>query len=110
MYVVAAREGQPALPAVPRPGQLPVPEATLEPVGTRHAVAGLLGTVVGPLALCGVDVRGWRLFPGTEFSPGHPASCQRCAQLVVAVRTGRADGRAAGGRARPLRPVAPSGI
>ena len=110
MYVVAAREGQPALPAVPRPGHLADPEGTLEPVGTRHAVAGQLGTVVGPLALCGVDVGGWRLFPGTEFAPGHRASCQRCAQLVVATRTARVDGRTAGGRARPMRPVAPSGI
>ena len=106
MYVVVAQEGQPALPAVPRPGHVAVPEGALEPVGTRHAVAGLADG--GPHALCGADLRGWRLFPGTEFSPGHRASCQRCAQLVVAVRAGWGDRRTTGPGARLRRPVTPA--
>jgi hypothetical protein len=89
MYIVAAVADQPGPPPVPFPrGRAPA-LGLVEPVGTRHAVAQRLGTDSEPIALCGVDVSGWQLFPHLVFSPGHPAGCQRCAQLVHVAAAGR---------------------
>ena len=54
-----------------------------EPVGVRHAAPVPSDKCRLALAVCGADVAGWVLFTGRRFEPGHPASCQRCSQLVA---------------------------
>jgi hypothetical protein len=82
MYVVAAEAEHHGPPPVPMARGRGPAVRRVEPVGTRHAVARMLGTNSDPIALCGANVSGWQLFSHLEFSPGHPAGCQRCAQLV----------------------------
>jgi hypothetical protein len=89
MYVVAAEAEQHGPPPVPLPRGRASAVGLVEPVGTRHAVAQTMGTNSEPIALCGADVSRWQLFPDLVFSPGHPAGCQRCAQLVHVATAGR---------------------
>ena len=94
IYVVVAEAEQHGPPPVP-PVRGQAPRGGLvEPVGTQHAVARMLGVNSKPIALCGADVSGWQLFAHLEFSPGHPAGCQRCAQLIHAATAGREARRA----------------
>ena len=82
LYVVAAVEGHAGPPAMPAARGSGPPETGVVPVGLRHAVSMIAVPLV---ALCGADVRSWVIFARTEFVPRHPASCQRCGQLVLSL-------------------------
>jgi hypothetical protein len=84
MYIAAAATAAPIqqLPAVNGKPAPPVHQ----PVGTQHAVAVVFLDGVERHAVCGTDIRSWTLFSAVTFNPGHPAACQRCAQLVTSAR------------------------
>jgi hypothetical protein len=70
VYVVAAEAAQPGPPPIPvRYGRAPT-AVLAEPVGIRHAVAGMLGASGQGRALCGVSIKTLQLFPHLAFSPG----------------------------------------
>ncbi len=83
MYIAAAASALP-VPAIPaaRAAARALPD--LQPVGVRHAISAVLLGRTEPQATCGADITRWSLFPAVTFDPGHPAACQRCAQLVSA--------------------------
>jgi hypothetical protein len=83
MYAVAAAEQREALP-LPRPGPYRPSAPQAQPVGVRHAVARAFVGDPRPVALCGADIHAWCVFAMVPFDSGHPAACQRCAQLVAA--------------------------
>lgn len=79
MYVTAALAERPGPPIVPA-GRGWHLESTRQGVGTLHAAAN----TPSPLAaVCGADITGWVVLGESPFVPGHPASCQRCAQLLA---------------------------
>ena len=81
MYVVAAVAKHPGPPTLlPGPGWRV--QQTVLPVGTRHAVANVSFAPPPGVALCGADVEGWIILEQHPFAARHPASCQRCGQLV----------------------------
>lgn len=82
MYAVVAPARCEGLP-IDVPGRRPaVVSGRALPVGLRHAMS-TGGASPKIEALCGANVQGWLIFDGTEFAPRHPASCQRCGQLVL---------------------------
>jgi hypothetical protein len=87
MYAVAASSERDVLP-LPVLGRYS-DEPHAEPCGVRHAVATMFclpaagQDPIEPSALCGAELRGWRIFPDYIFDPSHGAACQRCAQLFT---------------------------
>ena len=83
MYAVVAAASC-AGPPIDVPGRrFAVVAGSALPVGPRHAMSTGVFASSKAEALCGADVHGWLIFDETEFAPRHPASCQRCSQLVV---------------------------
>jgi hypothetical protein len=103
VYLVAAASTHQGPPAIHRPGASPGTSSVL-PVGVCHAVLAPPDDEGYRFALCGCSVAGWVIMTGTVFTPEHPASCRRCAQLVLSARQ-----RAAEQPDRPHeRPVTPN--
>ena len=82
MFVVAAHEVQPAPPGPRVPGQPTWLHSDKQPVGTQHAAAPRTDPGAPRLALCGVDLAGWMIFPTRPFDPRGTGSCHDCTRLL----------------------------